>query len=68
MYLGSCERCGVVFDLSKVTFPVDLENDDGSMNGGKGIWSNEQEQFVPFVPCPICGCPILQPNYKGGSV
>ena len=57
MNLISCDKCGVVLDKSKLTFPKDIHLDDGSVDLEQGAWDGED--YVPFVKCPVCTNPVL---------
>jgi len=54
MNLISCEECGVVLDGDQLLFPHDIYNDSGSIDETKGVWSRANDDFVPYVRCPVC--------------
>lgn len=58
MKLISCDNCGVMLDGDKLTFPWVIYKEDGSIDDSKAVWINRE--YVPCVPCPVCGDPIAQ--------
>jgi len=62
--LISCSNCGLVLDWYKISwkFASDAEmyKEDGSIDETKAAWSDYKEDFVPFIPCPLCGEKILK--------
>jgi len=57
MNLVSCEGCGVVLDKSKLKFPDEIENEDGSIDVTRAAWNGYRH--TPFVNCPVCGEQVL---------
>ena len=55
MNLRSCNGCGIVYDANKLKFPERIFHSDGSVDKEKAVWSDDVDEFVPFVYCPICG-------------
>ncbi len=55
MNLRSCNGCGIVYDANKLKFPEHIFDSDGSVDKENAVWSDEFDEFVPFVYCPICG-------------
>lgn len=52
MNLKSCDKCGVVFDKSKITFPETWNEDASSYDARYCEW--REGYFVAFVTCPVC--------------
>ncbi|AHX01127.1 hypothetical protein M316_0062 [Nitrincola phage 1M3-16] len=61
MNLISCNSCAIVLDASKMKFP-----DPCGSSGDELYPDNEYawdgDYFIPYVNCPCCGTPILEPN------
>lgn len=60
MNLKSCENCGVVIDTDRIYFPHNIYMDDGSVDLEKAAWSNEADDFVAKISCPVCQEDILE--------
>lgn len=60
MNLKSCDECGVVLDLNKLSFPSTIHNAAGGVDDNKGAWNGSD--YVPFVRCPVCQSKILSEN------
>lgn len=58
--LVSCSNCGVVLDASVLNFPRDICNSRAEVDPSKGTWDNNQQEFVPYVPCPVCASDVLK--------
>ena len=58
MNLTSCTNCGVVLDKDQLRFPKDIHLENGSVDTKLGVWNGDD--YVPFVPCPICQQEILK--------
>jgi hypothetical protein len=56
MNLFSCDRCGVVLDLSKISFPPVFDHDTAERIEENSDWINDR--FLPKTDCPVCGAPI----------
>ena len=57
MLLISCEKCGVVLDKDRFTFPKmdDIYNEHGEPDRSRCVYDPDRYPFyVPSVPCPIC--------------
>ena len=53
MKLISCDGCGVVLDAEKMHFPYDrMFDDNGQVKPSRAVWDGEN--YVPYLPCPIC--------------
>lgn len=61
MNLTSCDNCGVVLDLNKLDFPVDIYDDNGTVNEEFAEWAGYE--FAPKTKCPICGESILKEEF-----
>lgn len=53
MDLVSCERCGVVLDRDRYTFP-ETQGADGEWIYGTYEYDSDFEKRVAVVPCPVC--------------
>jgi len=60
MNLKSCEGCGVVIDTDKILFPHNIIKDDGCVDLENAAWSNEQDEWVAKISCPVCNEDILE--------
>jgi len=60
MNLKSCDSCGVVIDTDKLSFPHNIYKDDGDVNLNEAAWSNEWDDFVAKISCPVCQEDILE--------
>ncbi len=58
MNLTSCDNCAVVLDKDKLDFPTDINDGDGVVDDEKAVWSGDD--YVPYVPCPVCKEPVKQ--------
>lgn len=58
MNIVSCPGCGTLFDANILSFPLEIENSDGTIDKTKAIWLDKD--FRPKVDCPHCGSPIVQ--------
>ena len=57
MNLKSCERCGVVLDLSKMNFATTIDKETRS----EWMGSNN---FSPILPCPVCKADIVNKDIR----
>ena len=60
MKIKGCDECGVVVDLDKMYFPSPLYKKDGSVDTTRAIWDSYKEEFVAYLPCPVCSNPITE--------
>ena len=56
VHLISCDECGVVLDLDKLTVP-DIFLEDGCIDTNVAVWDGEH--YVPIVQCPVCNSKIM---------
>lgn len=61
MNLISCDDCGIVLDIHKLEFPDDYLDEDYLPIPELTAWSSDKGRHVPFVECPVCKAPILEP-------
>jgi len=57
MNLISCKRCGVVIDKDQLIFPSIYDHDSQELIRENAEWDGED--YVPFLPCPVCEEKIL---------
>ena len=60
MNIVSCNNCGVVLDKRKLKFPEDIWTEAGCINPAAAVWDDVEDDFVAFVPCPVCKEPVLE--------
>ena len=58
--LVSCDKCGTVFDVSKLNFPVDIGLDEGGVDPLLGAYDQEDREWKPYVKCFHCSTPIFK--------
>ena len=58
MNLISCDKCGVVLDRAKLIFPDTYDHDSGEVIEENTVWYDDD--YVSFIPCPICNEPIRE--------
>ena len=61
MNLISCGNCGVVIDASKLEFPDDIYDEDGTVIPSLCMW-DDKGNIIPKVLCPVCGADIGKPD------
>ena len=61
MRLQSCDNCGIVLDLSKISIPTEAEmyDKEGTVDNAKFLWSSGLRNYVPFIKCPCCNYDVL---------
>lgn len=57
MNLKSCDDCGVVIDIEKVSFPYNIQDEDGYIEENSA-WNGDK--FVAKIKCPVCNNDILE--------
>ena len=57
MNLKSCDKCGVVLDLSKMDFITEITEDMDKME-----WNGDS--YCPILPCPVCKADIVNEDIK----
>lgn len=66
MNLVSCDTCATVLDADKLEFPENIwlgqEGAEEEIDQTKAVWSNEVDDFVPYVECPVCKNAVIQPK------
>jgi len=60
MNLISCDHCGIVINTDKTPFPSDIPLEGGAVDISKGIWSEDRNEYVPFIYCPVCQSIIVK--------
>ena len=63
MNLISCDNCGTVIDVDKISFYDTIHDEDGVIIDSRAAWCHDRGEYVPCDPCPVCHSPILQPEY-----
>lgn len=56
VHLISCDECGVVLDLDKLTVP-NIFLEDGCIDTNVAMWDGEHH--APTVQCPVCNSKIM---------
>ena len=64
MNILSCDRCGIVLDLSKMSFPAVFDHDTVERIEGNSDWVDGR--LLPKTECPVCGGIIYDLSYEQG--
>lgn len=63
MNLISCDHCGTVIDLNKITIPKPNEENEQLYHPDEWVW--EDRDYIPLVPCGACKRKFPYRDYKG---
>ncbi len=54
MDLMSCEKCGTVFDKSRLKKPAIHDRMGKLIQDAQAVWDDSKGDFIPLMSCPVC--------------
>jgi hypothetical protein len=60
MKLISCDACAVILDGDKLTFPLDIWDDEACVDDAKGRYNQQTSTWSTYVTCPVCKADVFQ--------
>jgi len=62
MNLISCEKCGTVFDKSRLKDPEIYDRMGKLLQDAQVIMDENKNELIPLMPCPVCNNSIRYDN------
>ena len=58
----SCEKCGTVFDTSRLKEPAIHDRMGKLLQDARAVWDDSKSEFIPLMTCPVCNNYIRYDN------